>query len=237
MKENHYLFIYPGDEDDGNGGGVGKLEEVGEGELAAQVQPASKERVQKTKMKRKKKRVLTPPEVKEMAAIDSAVADAIAKGQREARFVSDPYHLDLADTASVKGAFAGLDVVIHLAANIFQDASWEKISRNNIGPTFNVLEECVSSGVRRFIFASSNHTQAANFFTSLDPAVPGALCEIKSPDTLYADQPRVTLHAPAAPSGFYGISKLFGEDMCKLYSQRYGLETVALRIGWFKGGE
>jgi nucleoside-diphosphate-sugar epimerase len=43
------------------------------------------------------------------------------------------------------------------------------VSRNNIDATQNVLEECVRSGVRRLVFASSNHTQAADFFSSLDP--------------------------------------------------------------------
>jgi hypothetical protein len=40
----------------------------------------------------------------------------------------------------------------------------------------------------------------------------------------------------ASHAGYYALSKLLAEEMCKFYSSRHGLETVCLRIGWFKGG-
>ena len=40
------------------------------------------------------------------------------------------------------------------------------------------------------------------------------------------------LDEPPNPDSMYAVSKLFGENMGKLYSQRYGLEFVGLRIGW-----
>ena len=162
-------------------------------------------------------------------AVDSA--DEVAAAKLAGRAVRKPQLLDLGDPAQVQGAFAGLDVVVHLAATIHADAAWSTVSRNNIDATHNVLEECVRSGVRRCVFASSNHTQAADFFTSLDPAAPGGMCALRSPDL-----PLATLAAPAAPDGFYALSKLLGEEMCKFFSCRHGLETVCLRIGWFKGG-
>lgn len=162
-------------------------------------------------------------------AVDSA--DEVAAAKLAGRAVRKPMLLDLGEPAQVRGAFGGLDVVVHLAATIHADAAWSTVSRNNIDATHNVLEECVRSGVRRFVFASSNHTQAADFFTSLDPAAPGGMCALRSPDL-----PLATLAAPAAPDGFYALSKLLGEDMCKFFSCRHGLETVCLRIGWFKGG-
>lgn len=33
------------------------------------------------------------------------------------------------------------------------------------------------------------------------------------------------------PDGYYGISKSFGEDMAQFYFDRYGIETVSIRIG------
>lgn len=164
-------------------------------------------------------------------AVDRSEEVAVAK--LVGRAVRKPQLLDLSEP--IQGAFAGLDIVVHLAATIHADAAWPTVSRNNIDATHNVLEECVRSSVRRVVFASSNHTQAANFFTSLDPAAPGGMCALRSPD-LHATQPLTTLATPAAPDGFYALSKLLGEEMCKFYSCRYGLETVCLRIGWFKGG-
>jgi L-arabinose 1-dehydrogenase [NAD(P)+] len=159
--------------------------------------------------------------------------EEVAVARLAGRAVRKPQLLDLGEP--IQGAFAGLDVVVHLAATIHADAAWPTVSRNNIDATHNVLEECVRSSVRRFVFASSNHTQAADFFTSLDPATPGGMCTLRSPD-LHATQPLTTLTTPAAPDGFYALSKLLGEEMCKFFSCRHGLETVCLRIGWFKGG-
>ena len=75
--------------------------------------------------------------------------------------------------------------------------------------------------------------QAADLFTSLDPAAPGGLCDLRpgcgSPRLLRLDD-------PAAPDGDYAVSKLMGEELCRLAAMRDGLEVVCLRIGWFKGG-
>ena len=34
------------------------------------------------------------------------------------------------------------------------------------------------------------------------------------------------------PDSLYAVSKLFGENIGKLYSERFGIEFVGLRIGW-----
>jgi len=36
---------------------------------------------------------------------------------------------------------------------------------------------------------------------------------------------------PVRPDGYYGISKAFGENLAQFYFDRYGVETVSLRIG------
>ena len=36
---------------------------------------------------------------------------------------------------------------------------------------------------------------------------------------------------PPKPNGFYGLSKAFGEDLAQLYWDRWGIETVSIRIG------
>src|SRR3546814_3175719 len=36
---------------------------------------------------------------------------------------------------------------------------------------------------------------------------------------------------PPRPDGYYGISKAFGENLSRFYYDRYGIETVCLRIG------
>ena len=91
----------------------------------------------------------------------AAIAEALAAGG-SGRVVRAAVHLDLGNSAAVQGAFAGLDVVVHLAATIHADAPWPTVSRNNVDATHNVVDECVRAGVRRLVFASSNHTQVCS---------------------------------------------------------------------------
>jgi len=36
---------------------------------------------------------------------------------------------------------------------------------------------------------------------------------------------------PLRPDGYYGVSKVFGESLSRYYWDRFGIETVCLRIG------
>lgn len=128
--------------------------------------------------------------------------------------------IDLSDPEKIKGVFRGLDAVIHLAADPNPAASWESVRKNNIESTYNVFEECVRSGVKRLIFASSNHVQHGNTMLT----TPETLDPTKKIRMKLTDQPN--------PDSLYAVSKLTGEDFGKLYSDRYRLEFVALRIGW-----
>ena len=55
--------------------------------------------------------------------------------------------------------------------------------------------------------------------SSLDPAFSKNGKLIKSPD-------------PPAPDSYYGLSKVFGEDLGRYYTRLHGLEFVSVRIGW-----
>jgi len=122
--------------------------------------------------------------------------------------------------SEVRGAFAGLEAVIHLAADPSPAAPWESVREHNLEGMYQVCEECVRSGVKRLIFASTNHTQHGNTIRT-------------TPETL---DPRKRLHMrlsdPPNPDSLYAVSKLFGENIGKLYSQQQGLEFIGLRIGW-----
>lgn len=128
--------------------------------------------------------------------------------------------LDLSDPELVRGIFAGLDAVIHLAADGNPASPWESINRNNIQATFNILEECRRSKVRRLVFASTNHTQHGNTI-------------LTTPETLDPTRKiHMKLSDPPNPDSLYAASKLLGENLGRLYSEQYNLEFVALRIGW-----
>ena len=49
-----------------------------------------------------------------------------------------------------------------MAADPSPMASWESVRDHNLEGMYQVLEECRRSGVRRLVFASTNHTQHGN---------------------------------------------------------------------------
>ena len=116
--------------------------------------------------------------------------------------------LSIYDEAWAK-TFEGVDTVIHVAADPSPWASWGRIQKLNLDLLFNVVAAAQQHGVRRIVFASSNYVVSGYRF---------------KPDRLTAD----TEPKPINP---YGASKLVGERLGKMFSDRYGLSFIAFRIG------
>ncbi|KUH37535.1 MULTISPECIES: NAD-dependent epimerase/dehydratase family protein [Streptomyces] len=123
----------------------------------------------------------------------------------------DAITADLADTAALREAVRGVDAIIHLAG-ISLEAPFDRILRANVEGTYNLYEAAREEGVRRIVFASSNH----------------AVGYTPRPR---AGDPLIPVDTPRRPDTFYGLSKCFGEDLAQLYWDRHGLETVSVRIG------
>jgi uronate dehydrogenase len=114
---------------------------------------------------------------------------------------------DLADKAAVDQLVRGCDAVIHLGG-VSTERPFEEILEANIKGVFHIYEGARRHGVKRVIFASSNHVIGFH----------------KQGEMLDADCPR-------RPDGYYGLSKSYGEDLSRFYFDRYGIETACLRIG------
>jgi len=123
-------------------------------------------------------------------------------------------------------AFEGQDAVIHLAADVSDLAPWGSILPNNFVGTYNVYEASRICGVKRIIFASSNH--AAGMFERDHPYHHIVAGEYEKVDV--AAIPKIT-HREIRPDGYYGISKAYGEAMGRYYSEEYGISVICLRIG------
>lgn len=123
-------------------------------------------------------------------------------------------------------AFEGQDAVVHLAADPDQYATWDSVLPNNLIGTYNMYEAARICGVKRIIFASSNH--AAGMFERDAP-----YCHIVKGEYDKVNVwpvPQVT-HREIRPDGYYGISKAYGEAMGRYYSEEYGISVICLRIG------
>lgn len=114
---------------------------------------------------------------------------------------------DLGDRAAVHDLLKGVDAVVHLGG-ISVETPFAPILNANIVGVHNLYEAARRHGVRRIVFASSNHV--IGFY--------------KQTETIDAD-------APMRPDTMYGVSKAFGELLSRFYFDRYGIETVCLRIG------
>jgi len=73
---------------------------------------------------------------------------------------------NLDELDAIQPAFEGIDTVVHLAADRSPEGSWESILQNNFVATYNVFEASKRAGVKRVIFASSNHAEGGFY---LDP--------------------------------------------------------------------
>jgi len=115
--------------------------------------------------------------------------------------------LDVRDLPAVEAALRGVDAVIHLGA-VPTEAPFEDILDHNLRGTYNVLEAARRCGVRRVVFASSNHATG-----------------------MYSCSERVGPDSPVRPDTYYGVSKAFGEALGRLYAEKWGVSVVCIRIG------
>lgn len=127
---------------------------------------------------------------------------------------------DYGQVAQAIQHFSPLDAFIHLAGNPAVSASWESVLNANIIGTRNIFEAAREFGVRRVIFASSNHVTGA--YEGFEPNLHLHL---------QPEPPKITIHDPIRPDSDYGVSKAFGEAVARYYCARWGVEAICLRIG------
>ena len=135
-------------------------------------------------------------------ATATATATATGVATAEQREV-----VDVADLEALTALFAGCDGVVHLGG-ISDEADFHDLATVNVVGTYHVLEAARRAGVGRVVFASSNRLTGS-----------------------YDTETPVDVDMPPRPDGFYGVSKVAGEALCRLYSDKFGLSTIAIRIG------
>jgi uronate dehydrogenase len=116
---------------------------------------------------------------------------------------------DLANYAEVEAAVKGVEAIVHFGG-FSVEGSWETILAANIVGCRNMYEAAYRGGVKRVIFASSNH--AVGF---------------------YPRTQKIGVDVTVRPDSRYGVSKAFGEAMGALYADKHGLRVTCLRIGNF----
>jgi uronate dehydrogenase len=117
----------------------------------------------------------------------------------------------IADLDAVRKAMAGVEAVVHLAAEPNDcDFVTRLVPANVIGP-YNVLQAAKDAGVQRVILASS--AQAATGVAGIRERL-------------------VTMEDGSAPTNHYGLTKVWMEEMGRMYARVHKLSVISVRIGW-----
>ena len=114
---------------------------------------------------------------------------------------------ELADKAAVDQLVQGCDAIVHLGG-VSVERPFEEILEANIKGVFHIYEGARRHGVKRVVFASSNHVIG-----------------------FHPQGEMIDANCPKRPDSYYGLSKSYGEDLSRFYFDRYGIETACLRIG------
>lgn len=125
--------------------------------------------------------------------------------------------------------FDGVDTVVHLAADPTAHVNWASVVAPNVDALIHIYQAAALKGVRRVVYASSNH-------------VMGGYADDPSVSVLTTDLPprpgaRYVSLGEDRDSTPYGSAKLFGERLGKCFADAHGLSVIAVRIGWVRPGE
>lgn len=146
----------------------------------------------------------------------AACAGLLARGHRVRGFdvrptpgLEDAIAGSLSDTAAVRRAMEGIQVVAHLAATPDEDDFLGKLLPNNIAGVYNVLECARQAGVRRVILASTGQVVVGH--------------EGPWP---------VTPDMPYSPRNWYASAKVMTEVVGQVYAYVHGQSIIVARLGW-----
>ncbi len=114
---------------------------------------------------------------------------------------------DVAKLADMLRITKSVDAIMHLGG-FSVEGPWQMILRANIIGCYNLFEAARRNGVKRVLFASSNH--ATGF---------------------YKRDEKIDHRVYPKPDSRYGVSKAFGEQVGSLYADKYGMEVFCMRIG------
>lgn len=113
---------------------------------------------------------------------------------------------DLADMDAAVAATKDCDAIVHFGGASLE-SPWQTILDANIRGSYHIYEGARKHGARRVVYASSVH---AIGFHELEA--------------------QIGVDAPVRPDSLYGVSKNFVESLSRLYWDKFGIESVCLRI-------
>lgn len=118
--------------------------------------------------------------------------------------------MNLLDAERILQLTRGVDVIVHMAAYLGPGAFAEKALPNNVLGTYHLYEAMRQNGVGRMVNGSSNHVMG-----------------------FYKETDHINDDSPVRPDSVYGLTKAMAETIGRLYSDKYGISCINIRIGSF----
>jgi nucleoside-diphosphate-sugar epimerase len=148
----------------------------------------------------------------------AVVQELQARGQKVRGFdraatpsVGDMIVGTLTSEADVARAMKGVQTVVHLAATPDDADFLAEIVPNNIIGVYHIFEEAQKAGVKRLIVASSGQVV---WYQRMRGPLP------------------VRVDVQPTPRYWYAAAKMFLEAAGRSFSEKFGMEVVAVRLGW-----
>lgn len=117
---------------------------------------------------------------------------------------------DVGDPAFAARLTEGVEAVIHLAGEASPEASWDSLLRTNIDATATLFRAAAERGVPKLVYASSVHAVGGYNDPSSWPVDPSW---------------------PPRPCCRYGVSKVTGEALARLFADQVpGASVISLRL-------
>lgn len=133
---------------------------------------------------------------------------------------------DVRRPRSIRRAVRDIDAVVDLATGSAVDLPWRDVEKDIRG-RINVLEALRAHGVKRYVFASSNHvTGMYELEQPYASIVAGAYEELDA-----AAIPLIRPDDPIRPDSPYGVGKACAEATSRYFAEQHGISCICLRIG------
>jgi len=117
----------------------------------------------------------------------------------------------IADADLVARATENIDVLVHLAAEPNDCDFLTRLVPSNVVGLYNVLSSAAKSQIKRYVLASSVQT--------ID-ALPRPVGR------------RLLVSDGVSPRNHYGLTKVWLEEMCRMYARMNQASAVCVRLGW-----
>jgi NAD+ dependent glucose-6-phosphate dehydrogenase len=122
-------------------------------------------------------------------------------------------------------AVEGVKTVIHMAGSRGNVPAETHIKANVTG-VYNLFEACRIAGVKRIVAASTGAVIAG--YEKDEPYK----SLVHDPDfEMPAQRPNITVETPVRPRNMYAVSKMFTENLGRMYSEQHDMSIICIRIG------